>query len=117
MHGWPARTYHRQHRDASEAECLGAIVFADEVILDVQRILGDPCEHAQVDERPTCMIDAFDVLASSPRIGRPSANGYRELIIGRGLRVCVALYRYDESVDLVTILAIRAQKESGYHRP
>jgi hypothetical protein len=94
---------------------LGAIVFADEVVLDVQRILGESCEHAPPDERPTCMIDAFEVLASSPRIGRPSANGYRELVIGRGSRVCIALYRYDESADLVTILAIRAQKESGYH--
>jgi toxin ParE1/3/4 len=107
--------FHRRHRDASEAEYLGAIILADEVVLDVQRILGDPCEHAQVDERPTCMIDAFEVLGSNPRIGQPSANGCRELVIGRGLRVCVALYRYDESADMVTILAIRAQKESGYH--
>jgi toxin ParE1/3/4 len=94
---------------------LGAIVFADEVVLDVQRILGAPCEHAQLDERPTCMIDAFEVLASSPRIGLPDADGYRKLVIGSGLHVCVALYRYDESADLVTILAIRSQKESGYH--
>lgn len=107
--------FHRLHRDASEAERLGVIVFADEVVLDLQRILGDPCEHAQADERPTCMIDAFEVLGSSPRIGQPSANGCRELVIGRGLQICVALYRYDESADLVTILAIRAQKESGYH--
>ena len=60
-------------------------------------------------------LDAFEVLASSPRIGQPDADGYRKLVIGSGLHVCVALYRYDESADLVTILAIRAQKESGYH--
>ncbi|MES2670519.1 MAG: type II toxin-antitoxin system RelE/ParE family toxin [Pseudomonadota bacterium] len=94
---------------------MSAIVLADEVVLDVQRILDDPCEHAQADQRPTCMIDAFEVLGSSPRIGQPSANGCRELVIGRGRQVCVALYRYDESADMVTILAIRAQKESGYH--
>jgi hypothetical protein len=92
---------------------LGAIVFADEVVLDVQRILGDVRE--QLDERPSCMIDAFEVLGSSPRIGQLVADGCRKLVIGSGSHVCVALYRYDESADLVTIVAIRAQKESGYH--
>lgn len=93
---------------------MGAIVFADEVVLDVHRILGDSCEHAQSDERPTCMIDVFEVLGSSPRIGQLADGGCRKLVIGSGRHVCVALYRYDESVDLVTILAIRSQKESGY---
>ena len=94
---------------------MGKIVFADAVVLDVQRVLGASCEQVAIDERPTCMIDAFEVLGSSPRIGQPVADGCRKLIIGSGPHVCVALYRYDESADLVTILAIRSQKESGYH--
>lgn len=93
---------------------MGAIIFADEVVLDVQRILADSCDCTQSDERPSCMIDAFEVLGSSPRIGQLVADGCRKLVIGSGSHVCVALYRYDESADLVTIVAIRAQKESGY---
>jgi toxin ParE1/3/4 len=115
MHEWLARRCRHRHRDPLGAEYLDTIVFADEVVLDVERILADSCDRTQSDERPSCMIDAFEVLGSSPRIGQPVADGYRKLVIGSGPHVCVALYRYDESADLVTIVAIRAQKESGYH--
>jgi hypothetical protein len=36
--------------------------------------------------------------------------------MGRGSRGYVALYRYVEEVDIVFVLAIRAQKERGYGR-
>lgn len=76
-------------------------------------------EHASTDrdERLSGVIAAIDVLMASPLIGRPCEDGLRELVIGRGMRGYLALYHYDERMDLVRILAIRSQKESGYHHP
>jgi plasmid stabilization system protein ParE len=54
------------------------------------------------------------VLKRHPLIGRPVEYGYRELIISRGRTGYVALYTYEEASDIVLILAIRHQRESGY---
>jgi len=61
-------------------------------------------------------VRAFDVLEPNPLIGRPAANDLRELVIGRGSRGCVALYRYVETLDVVFVLALRSRREAGYRR-
>lgn len=58
--------------------------------------------------------DALSVLERHPLIGRPAEEGLRELVISRGRSGYVALYRYFETEDLVTVLAIRHQREQGY---
>jgi plasmid stabilization system protein ParE len=60
------------------------------------------------------ILQAVQILATSPLIGRPVKGGKRELVIGRGSRGYVALYRYVPEVDTVFLLAIRSQRESGY---
>lgn len=60
------------------------------------------------------IIEAIQILAHSPQIGRPVRDGKRELVIGKGARGYVALYRYLAEVDTVFILAVRAQRESGF---
>jgi plasmid stabilization system protein ParE len=62
------------------------------------------------------IVEAVQVLATSPMLGRPVAEGQRELIIGRGTHGYVALYRYVEAIDTVFVLAMRSQRESGYKR-
>jgi plasmid stabilization system protein ParE len=62
------------------------------------------------------VIQAFNVLETNPFIGRPAADNMRELIIGRGSRGYVALYRYVAELDAVFVLAVRSQKEAGYKR-
>jgi plasmid stabilization system protein ParE len=62
------------------------------------------------------ILDAIQILATSPLIGRPVDGGNRELIIGRASRGYVALYRYVAQVDTVFVLALRNQRESGYKR-
>jgi plasmid stabilization system protein ParE len=64
--------------------------------------------------RISAIITAINVLATSPRIGRPAAEGHRELVIGRGARGYVALYAHLPARDLVVIAAIRGQREAGY---
>lgn len=62
------------------------------------------------------LVESIDILTRSPMIGRPLPSGVRELIIGRGSRGYVALYRYVAESDVVFVLAIRSQREAGYLR-
>ncbi len=95
------------------------IRFADEVADDYDRILDHLLHHDADDglERIIGIRAAIAVLASNPLIGRRLPSGLRELIIGRSTRGYIALYRYAQALDQITVVAIRAQKESGYHRP
>lgn len=60
------------------------------------------------------ILSATQALQAHPRIGRPVEEGLRELVISRGATGYVALYWFDDSTDLVVILALRHQRESGY---
>jgi plasmid stabilization system protein ParE len=62
------------------------------------------------------IVAALDVLVTNPQIGRPVRGGKRELVIGRGTRGYLALYRYAAELDTVFVLAVRSQKEGGYKR-
>ena len=98
---------------------MTTIRFADEVADDYDRILDHLLHHDTDDglERIIGIRAAIAVLASNPLIGRRLPSGLRELIIGRGTRGYIALYRYAQALNQITVVAIRAQKESGYHRP
>ena len=61
------------------------------------------------------ILNALTILEQHPEIGRLVQNNFRELIISRGKTGYVALYEYDEASDLVLVLAIRHQREAGYH--
>jgi addiction module RelE/StbE family toxin len=65
-------------------------------------------------ETTDLIIDAISILKRHPLIGRPVEDGYRELVISRGRSGYMALYKYEEANDLVLILAVRHQRESGY---
>lgn len=66
--------------------------------------------------RGTAVIrKALQTLGRHPQMGRPVYDmepEYRELLINFGDSGYIALYRYDGG-DLVTVLAIRHQKEAG----
>jgi plasmid stabilization system protein ParE len=56
-------------------------------------------------------MDAVEVLARHPLIGRSVEHGLRELVISRGKSGYVALYDFREPQDAVLVLAIRHQRE------
>lgn len=95
------------------------IELAPEAGDDFDRILDHLAQY-QV-EKPELrireIIEALNVLAHNPLIGRPANNGKRELVIGRGSHGYVALYRYVAEVDAVFVLAVRSQQEAGYAAP
>jgi plasmid stabilization system protein ParE len=95
---------------------MARVELANEVAEDFARILEHLLSHdvADAGERIQEVIDAFDVLQTSPLIGRPTSCRKRELIIGRRGRGYVALYRYIPEADTVFVLAIRSPREAGY---
>jgi plasmid stabilization system protein ParE len=88
------------------------------VLDDLDRIFDHLAKHdvEGAPDRIAEMLNALDVLTTSPQIGRPARQEKRELVIGSGSRGYVALYRYSPEVDAVFVLAIRSQKEAGYRR-
>lgn len=70
-------------------------------------------EHAE--QTQAVILDGLRILQRQPRIGRPVEEPLRELVIHRGRSGYVALYHFDELADAVLVLAIRHQRESGYH--
>lgn len=95
---------------------MSRIELAPELVKDFDRILdhlaGYQVENLEL--RILEIINALDVLEHNPMIGRPHANGMRELVIGRRSHGYIALYRYLAEIDTVFILAIRGQREAGY---
>jgi toxin ParE1/3/4 len=95
---------------------MAGIELAPEIGEDFQRIVDHLIEFKvdnpvlRIDE----IIEAIDILANNPLIGRRADSGLRELIIGRQSHGYVALYRYIKEVDTVFVLAIRSQNEAGY---
>lgn len=92
--------------------------MAPEVFDDFDRIFEhfEKYQDIQAADRIDEIVPAIDVLAVNPLIGRPAANGKRELVIGRQSRGFVALYQYIDVIDTVFVLAVRSQREAGYER-
>jgi len=95
---------------------VARIELAPEVLDDFDRFLDHLAQFEVTDaaERVAAIARGLEVLAHSPQIGRPVRGGKRELVIGKGARGCVALYRYVAAVDVVFVLAVRARREGGY---
>ena len=92
------------------------IELAPEVLQDFDRIV-DHLAQFDVQDMPARIgeiIDAIQILAHSPLIGRKVKGGKRELVIGRGSRGYVALYRYVGDIDVAFVLAVRGQREWGF---
>ena len=97
---------------------MARVELAPEVLDDFQRFLDHLARFEVADPvaRISEIVRAIDVLAHSPLIGRPVRGGKRELVIGRGARGYIALYRHVPGIDAVFILVIRPQREAGFKR-
>ena len=98
---------------------MARIELAPEVLDDFDRIVDhlSKFEADHISQRIDVISDAVQVLEHSPLIGRPVKGGKRELVIGRGSRGYVALYRFVAAIDTVFVLAVRSQRESSYKHP
>ena len=95
---------------------MARIELAPEVLDDFDRFLHHLARYDASDapQRIGDIVQALEILATSPLIGRPVKGGKRELVIGRASRGNLALYRYVPAIDIVFVLALRSQREAGY---
>jgi plasmid stabilization system protein ParE len=94
------------------------VTFAPNAIRDLERLREflRPKNPAAAKRAGESIIKAVKVLGLQPQIGRPvpdMSEQYREWPIDFGDSGYVARYRFDG--ETVTILAVRHQKEAGYH--
>ncbi|WP_213955383.1 MULTISPECIES: type II toxin-antitoxin system RelE/ParE family toxin [unclassified Variovorax] len=92
------------------------IELAPAVFDDLDRFIDhmEQFEVANFAQRIKDLVAAFDILRHSPLIGRPVKNGRRELLVGRDSYAYVARYQYIPNIDMVLVLALRSQRESGF---
>jgi plasmid stabilization system protein ParE len=58
--------------------------------------------------------DGIEILERHPLVGRLCEEGLRELLISYGKSGYVALYSYEQRQDVVLVLALCHQRETGY---
>lgn len=92
------------------------LVFAPRAFQDIERLTRFLIDSEPKSAAATAklLFSGLRILIDHPLIGRPAELGYRELLISRGRSGYVALYQFDVVNDVITILAIRHQRESGH---
>ena len=95
---------------------MAQIALAPRALADLDRLLEflitqDP---QLANKALRAILEAIAILQRHPLIGGPLHGELRELVISRGRSGYVALYRFLPQPDLVRVLAIRHQRETGY---
>lgn len=93
------------------------VLYSAHALADLDRLFDflaseDP---AAASHAASVIVDAVGILARHPHIGRPVRGPLRELVISHGRSGYVALYRVSPRRDRVEVLALRHQREAGYH--
>ena len=94
------------------------IVYHDKALNDVARLVEFLIESDVTVALLTFGVidEAISLLKNHPEIGRPiESDALRELVISRGRTGYVALYEFDELQELVIVLRVKHQRESGFN--
>lgn len=94
---------------------MTAVVYSLQALDDLDRLENFLLEADVQAARKTIplIISAVETLRLHPNIGTRRGDQMRELVISRGSTGYIALYRYHENRDVVTVLAIRHQRKVG----
>ena len=94
---------------------MTAVFYTSQALDDLDRLEDFLLEADKSAARQTIplILSAVETLRLHPNIGRHRADQLRELVISRGKTGYIALYRYNEFRDVVTVFAIRHQREVG----
>jgi plasmid stabilization system protein ParE len=92
------------------------LVYAEQALIDLEQLADfllqtDP---QAAHDTAVLILEALEILAQHPDIGRKVHFGQRELVISRGRTGYLALYRFLPYIDRIVVLALRHQRESGY---
>ncbi len=95
---------------------MAQLSYSEQALADIDRLVMFLLELDinQATRTATLITQAVSILQDHPLIGRPVEHGLRELVISRGRTGYIALYSFEEDTDVVLILALRHQRETGY---
>lgn len=96
---------------------MAGISYSSRALSDLERIsdfLSDEGLEAQL-EALDLIDEAITILVRHPLIGRQAEHEMRELVISQGRTGYVALYSHEIASDAILILAVRHQREAGFH--
>jgi len=95
---------------------LAQIIYSDQALSDLDSLTDFLLRDAPAAALETAelIIEAMEVLANHPLIGRDVEYGLQELVISRGKSGYLALYSYEANQDVVLVLSIRHQRDVGY---
>lgn len=95
---------------------MAQLIYTAGALADLDRLADFLIEAEPVVaiETAELIIEAIQVLANHPLVGRAAEKDCRDLVISRGHTGYVALYSYEQSVDAVLILSIRHLHEAGF---
>lgn len=95
---------------------MARLIYSHRALGDLERLAAFLLESDPATALATgdLIIEAVQILANHPLMGRPAEEDLRELVISRGRSGYLALYSYEAAHDTVLILAMRHQREAGY---
>jgi plasmid stabilization system protein ParE len=95
---------------------VATVLYSARALADLDHLFDFLAEHdpTVAVKAAALIVDAVEVLARHPNIGRPVRGDLRELVISHGRTGYVALYRVMRQHDRVEVLAIRHQREAGF---
>lgn len=96
---------------------MAQISYSRQALADLERISGflTAEAHSVALETLDLIEEAVSILRRHPLIGRQAEANLRELVISQRRTGYIALYSYEAPLDTVLILAIRHQREAGFH--
>jgi len=96
---------------------LASVSCSARALADLDRLFDFPAAVNPIaaGAAGAAILDAVEILERHPQIGRPVRGRLREIVISHGRTGYVALYRVSAHADRVEVLAIRHQREAGYH--
>lgn len=112
---WTCASVHRSGSASDkklegEAPFLGLHVLVDEVAVAGLGLCGRCGGSGRVGR----FFEGIQMPRAQSADRSPCRGGKRELVIGQGNRGCVALHRWLAGIETVFVLALRAQRESGF---
>lgn len=95
---------------------MAHVRYSERALSDLERLTDFLLENDPVAALETTglIVEAIQILDNHPLIGRPAEQGLRELVISRGRSGYLALYSYETAQDIVLILSVRHQRETGH---
>jgi addiction module RelE/StbE family toxin len=96
---------------------MARISYSSRALADLEQIsdfLSDQGLDAQL-ETLDLIDEAIALLGRHPLIGRRAEHDMRELVISQGRTGYVALYSHEVESDAILVLAVRHQREAGFH--